>query len=198
VPIYRLQTELAADSALPRDRMVITPHVNDVGATTDPDNLCQDLAEGLEAFVSGTREIRVTAYDAQGTVPVYPVGTHVVNEGLAPPYSMPREVALCLSFYSERNIPRRRGRLYIPPGLFGIASPGVRPTEANMASVSTNLVSLLTNLGGTDVDWCVFSRADDAAYSVTNWWVDNEWDTVRSRGLRADNRISGTTSEGGI
>jgi hypothetical protein len=26
---------------------------------------------------------------------------------------------------------------------------------------------------------------------VTDWWVDNEWDTVRSRGLKADSRITG-------
>jgi len=30
---------------------------------------------------------------------------------------------------------------------------------------------------------------------VSNWWVDDEWDTVRSRGLRPDIRVTGTVSE---
>jgi hypothetical protein len=37
----------------------------------------------------------------------------------------------------------------------------------------------------------VWSRKKASAAQVTDWWVDNEWDTIRSRGLKADSRVSG-------
>ena len=36
--------------------------------------------------------------------------------------------------------------------------------------------------------------APNTTYTVTNWYVDDEWDVVRSRGLRATTRTAGTTS----
>lgn len=174
---------------------MITPHFNDSGATTDPDGLCNDLANALSAFFTGAREINVKAYDAQGTVPVFPQGDATVNAGLAPASTAPRELAVCLSFFSERNLPRQRGRLYIPYQLLGGGAPSTaRPTLAIRDSVAL-LVPIFTDLGGADVDWCVYSRRDDTARPVTNWFVDDEWDVIRSRGLRPSDRSAGTTSE---
>lgn len=194
MPIWKLQCAFAGDSALPRDRMVITPHFNDSGVGSDPQALCDDLAAALGDFGYGPRQVDVTAYDAQGTAPVYPAGHAVVDVGASPTSQCPREVALCLSYYSTRNIPRHRGRLYVPWALFGTSVGSVRPSSGNRDSVAA-LVPILTDLGGADVDWCVYSRADDEAYSVTDWWIDDEWDTMRSRGLRASTRTTGTTSE---
>jgi len=194
MPVWRLQTEWLKDTAFPRDRLVITPHFNDAGATTDPQQLCDDLAAALRTWHTAATELRVTAYDAQGTPPVFPQGEAVLNAGVVGDTSMPREVALCLSFYGTRNLPRQRGRLFIPAGLFTNA-PAVRPSAANQQKVA-DLVPLLTNLGGVDVDWCVYSRVSNTFPSVTNWWVDNEWDTIRSRGLRGETRLTGTTTEG--
>jgi hypothetical protein len=104
----------------------------------------------------------------------------------------PREVALCLSFYAERNLPRFRGRLFIGPYQAQYAA-GERPQ-----SVRTHnqiLATGIANLGGANVDWQLFSPTRNAYSKVTNWWVDDEWDTVRSRGLRATSRLSGTTGE---
>jgi hypothetical protein len=196
MPVWRLQTSWQLDTAAPKDRVVITPHFNDVGATTDPQNLCNDLLAGLESITPTTGEVKVTAYDAQGTVPVYPQGEAIVRKGAVHPSALPRELAVCLSFYGERNVPRQRGRLYIPCFFLGIATASNRPSIP--IAKMTQLVPILTGLGGPDVDWCVYSRTQDHAHSITNWWYDNEWDVQRSRGGVGTSRILGTTTEAGL
>jgi hypothetical protein len=195
MPIWKLQTSWQVDTAAPRDRFVITPHFNDIGATTDPQNLCDDLLAGLSTMTPWSGELRVTAYDAQGTVPVYPQGDSRINVNATQAPATPRELAVCLSFYGERNVPRQRGRLYMPCDILGLTTNSPRPptTIAKMAT----LVGLFTGLGGADVDWCVYSRTLDAAFSVTDWWYDNEWDIMRSRGGRGTLRTVGTTTEAG-
>lgn len=198
MPVWRLQTEISMDSTLPRDVLTMTPHFNDGGVGSDPQGLCDDLAAGIATWMdSRVAQITVTAYDAQGTVPVFPAGRAQVNPGSAPVSDYPREVAVCLSFYSGQNRPRFRGRLYCP---FVALSPLSQNMAARPPVGVRNRVAMLApifeDLGGVDVDWCIYSRVDDVARPVTNWWVDDEWDTVRSRGLRPTTRTSGTTSEG--
>lgn len=198
MPVWRLQTSIGADSPDARDRFVITPHLDDAGVGTDPDQLAQDWIDQLQQWYAGpARQWECTVYDAQGTPPVFPQGHAIANVGAFPASSCPREVAVCLSFYAERNLPRQRGRLYIPFELMQQSqSIGVpRPTTPCQTLVG-NLAGRLAGLGGLDVDWVVYSRVDDEARSVTNWYVDNEWDTMRSRGLRPTERVAGTTSEG--
>lgn len=196
MPIWRLNVEAAADSLLPRDAITITPHFNDGGVSSDPQGLCDDLCAAMATYYNGGRQIEVTAYDAQGTPPVVPQGYAIANLGTAPPADQPREVACCLSFYSEFNRPRLRGRLYICAALTqSAASTSGRPSLGMRTKVG-QLAPILQDLGGLDVDWCVYSRVDNEARAVTNWWVDDEWDTIRSRGLRGTTRLLGTTSEG--
>jgi hypothetical protein len=102
----------------------------------------------------------------------------------------PREVALCLSYYSERNLPRFRGRLYIGP-FYGAA---LRPTTVFIDAVKA-IATGLQNVGSVDVDWGLWSPTRNAFSKITNGWVDDEWDTVRSRGLKATLRSVYTTNE---
>lgn len=194
MPVWRLQAEIAADSTLPRDRITINPHFNDEDITTSPQSLCDDLAAALDTYLQIDTEVRVRAYDAQGTPPVFPQGEAIVKSGIAATLLVPRELAVCLSFYAERNLPRQRGRLYVPYGFLGFGGVSLRPSNLVRDKVGA-LAPILADLGGTEVDWCVYSRADNIARSVTNWWVDDEWDTVRSRGLRPTTRLEGTTTE---
>jgi len=198
VPVLRLKCSWKMDTAFPRDRMVINP-VFDVAGTlpsgVDEDSLCQDLADGLSAWDGSAAEIEVKSYDVEGTPPIYSNGHGIANVGGIGSSGMPREVALCLSFYAGLNIPTRRGRLYLP-GVFLTSAPGQRPTTAQMTNVGA-LALLFAGLGGSDVDWCVYSPRTGEHHSVTNWWVDDEWDTIRSRGMRSTTRIQGTTSETG-
>ena len=191
----RLQCSWKMDTAFPRDVMQINP-VFDVGFDiegTDTNQLCEDLAVGLSAWDGSAAEITVKAYDVEGTQPVYASGQHVVNVGGIGSSGMPREVALCLSFYSEHNAPGYRGRLYLP-AVFLTSSPGQRPTTAQMNNVGA-LALLFAGLGGANVDWSIWSGRDSVRRPVTHWYVDDEWDVIRSRGMRATTRVQGTTSE---
>ena len=192
MPVWKLQTYFQFDTAFPRDRMCITPVFDDRGITTDPQGLCEDLANALDTWTPGTMEIRVKAYDAQGSPPVYPQGDFVKNEGSTPATNTPREIALCLSFYGQHNRPRERGRLYIPGAAFGMTT-ALRPSAANMTKVMA-LGPLFADLGGADVDWVVYSRANNDTTKVQNYYVDDEWDIVRRRGLRPVSRQKATTS----
>jgi hypothetical protein len=197
MPVYRLQCSFGADSQFPRDRMVLTPHFDVKGPNApNVDQLCEDLATALYAWAlpASAREVRVTAYDAQGTPPVFPVGDAVRGLGQAPLSTAPRELALCLSFFSERNLPRNRGRLYLPFTFLSSGSPVLRPTSGHQTKAAA-LVPIFTGLGGIDVDWSIYSRTDDQARPVTDWWVDDEWDIIRSRGMRPTARQTGTTTE---
>jgi hypothetical protein len=105
--------------------------------------------------------------------------------------SLPREVALCLSYYSERNLPRFRGRMYVGPWPIGL---GERPSQGARDTLAA-LATSLAGIGGIDVDWGLWSPTRDAFSKITAGWVDDEWDTVRSRGMKATLRTPFVTSE---
>jgi hypothetical protein len=191
--IYRLQVSWQFDTVAPRDAMVITPHFAIDGNVGSLDGLCKDMVDGLQAITPIPGEVRCKAYDAQGTPPVYPVGDYIVNKGLTHPHTYPRELALCLSFYSGRNVKRQRGRIYLPPRFLQVETDKTNPVTpiAKMDQVA----DLFEGLGGINVDWVVYSRLLDKAFPVTNYWYDNEWDVMRSRGRPANLRYTGTTAE---
>lgn len=111
----------------------------------------------------------------------------------------PPEVALCLSFQAApvSGIPqaRRRGRVYLGPFIAGSSPAGNdgRPSAALIGSAVAAGNFLLDSLvTGGSVLWNVYSRKDDAMYAITDGWVDNEWDTMRSRGRDATARTTYT------
>lgn len=192
IAVYRVQISLGADSPLPRDRIVMAPHF--VGTapanwTAEMDSLCTALVSWMGSPV---REVRATAYVADKTPPNLPLGSSFTQKDSFPVSAAPRELAVCLSYYSGVNIPRRRGRLYVPALLLGGGGATVRPSAAVMAK-SKNLGPILHNVGGTSLEWAVYSRIDDAAFPVTNWYADDEWDVMRSRGLRPTTRDAAST-----
>jgi hypothetical protein len=198
--IVKAQISQWMDSILPRDAMVMSPHFENTGGIFT-DNDWQGFANALADAVVGysnpgeNKQTVVTITDAEGTPPVFPVATARRNEGLAPAAGQPREVALCLSYYSQQNRPRSRGRLFLPVVAIGLGgSMALRPTAANRAKV-LSFGSLLADAGGADIDWVLWSRMDQVARPVSHSWVDDEWDTVRSRGLRPTTRTLATHSE---
>jgi hypothetical protein len=190
--IYRLTCSFARDSIFAKDAIVMTPHFQVNGALQDPDQLCEDLATALDAWDSGTGQTTVRAYDAESAPPNYPLGEAIRNQGAAPSTTGVREVAICLSYFAGQTRPRRRGRLYVSCSLAGLSTSAARPSLANRQKVA-DLVPIFATLGGVNVDWVVWSRADSAARKVSNWWVDDAYDIQRSRGLVATTRLEGTT-----
>jgi hypothetical protein len=124
----------------------------------------------------------------QATPPSAPVYTGG-QAGTPPTSTCPREVALCLSYFGQWNRPTFRGRVYIPGSLLG-STVGAKPTGTQMTNAGSFATALGKNLPSGNY-MVVWSRKKASAAQVTDWWVDNEWDTIRSRGLKADNRITG-------
>jgi hypothetical protein len=136
----------------------------------------------------GALPFSIKLYDAQKPPPSYPVWSHVEGTGSIDT-AAPNELALCLSYYAGYNRPRFRGRLYIPFTLIG-GTTQKRPSASQMTLVA-EWAKLFRNLPSPWIG-CVYSRRAGAAYAISNWWVDDEWDVMRSRGLKPTTRQTGT------
>jgi hypothetical protein len=105
--------------------------------------------------------------------------------------ALPSEVALCASYYADRNLPRQRGRIYIGPFTVGALSGGAGapaiPVSGLIDAVRWSS-QWLANQGGTSYVWSILSGADGVSRGITNGWVDNAFDTQRRRGEEASTR----------
>lgn len=124
---------------------------------------------------------------------------------------LPENVALCLSYRSTANAPRHRGRIYMGPLGNGAMDDSGSTQDAplvesrpsvgfrqSLAAAAGKLVGEQT--GG--VTWCLRSGLGAGTWNnktktgtkivtyepVQGGWVDNEWDTVRSRRIKASTR----------
>jgi hypothetical protein len=179
------------------DHIVNTVHFDDF-------NVAIQGGTDWQAFANDVRDV----FRQRGGIPNgYGVETKVYNHADAKPKpvkatgvwiaannaageSVPREVSLCLSYFSERNIPRFRGRIFVGPWNGAVERPGAGQRQALLS-----LANGLEGIGGPDVDWGLWSPTRDAFSKITAGWVDDEWDTIRSRGQRPTLRTPFTTSE---
>lgn len=152
-------------------------------------------ASFLTAFTGSIASMQIRAY-APGLNPTGPLVTksYAFNATGLP---APGEVAICLSYYSEQNSPRKRGRVYLGPWDRGIVGE-FRPA----ASVRTNILAFaraIADIGAnSQATWMQRSMVGStpqlpvATYSpVTNFYVDDAWDTQRRRGLKPTARSAG-------
>jgi hypothetical protein len=182
--IFKAQISFPSDSALPRDEMSITPHFFGDNA--------QALANALKANLiaypdTATRPFKIKVYDAQQAPPSYPLAT-AEQTGTPPATGVPREITLCLSYYSTYNRPSYRGRLYLPYVLIG-GSAGTRPTVTQQNAALGFRTVLTTNLPASH-NWVVYSKKLNKSFGVSDCWVDDEWDIQRSRGLKGTSRVT--------
>src|SRR5215204_994633 len=102
---------------------------------------------------------------------------------------LPHEVAVVGSFYSTRNIPRRRGRVYIGPlNLSALNQTTGRPTDAFRVAIIESMDRLSDAEGPTQ--WVTYSTVlvGGAFHDVTHGWCDNAMDTQRRRGVAGTSR----------
>jgi hypothetical protein len=185
--IYKVAISFPFDSALPRDKITITPHF----FGDNPQSLANALKTNLIGFTPvGAKPFEIKVYDAQKAPPSFPMAT-ASQTGTTPNSTVPREICLCLSYYSTYNRPRYRGRLYIPMALNGVTTMAARPTQGQMDNTLL-WANVFKNGLPAQHNWVVYSKRDDKSYGVTNTWVDDEWDIQRSRGLRGTTRSLGT------
>jgi hypothetical protein len=139
-------------------------------------------AEPVGGFTFGA--IQVRAYDFNGVAnsgPPVATATATQAGGSTPG---PREVAVALSYRSSTpSTPRTRGRIFLGPVAdFSISGEYVNQGIANSAKrIGLGLLSIVT-LGA---QWSLYSRTVGGFAEITNFHVDNAWDTQRSRGLPA-------------
>src|SRR4051812_19699243 len=94
--VYRAQIGIPMDSALPRDVVTINPHYEG----NDPDALAQALKANLAAYAATAgRSVSIKVYDAKKAPPSYPLAV-ASTAGTTLGSSCPREVALCLSYFT--------------------------------------------------------------------------------------------------
>jgi hypothetical protein len=61
-------------------------------------------------------------------------------------------------------------------------------TASVMTAAMGFATAVLTKTLPAQTNWIVYSKVAGAGYGVSDYWVDDEWDTQRSRGLRATTR----------
>jgi len=136
-------------------------------------------------------------YALPGLVPNYPYHEDTFDLAAAPNgITLPAEVALCLSFQGTRNAgfpqARRRGRVYIGPLESGILGTTGRPGATVQGVLLDAAEGLWDDLEAAlpGEGWSVWSPTDGTAVLIDNAWVDDAWDTVRSRGLDPSARVT--------
>lgn len=186
----------------PKNVAVISPcfrrqlDITDPTSGADAQQLCQDLATAINSAVPRTTPLRITAYNIEGPPPHYPMGAYTLNGASTPidPGMIP-EAAVVLSYYAGQNVKRQRGRVYIPAWVVASgASSLLTAVPSGVRTTAATFVTSFANLGGTNVDWGVWSSRDAAFHKATNYFISDAWGTVRSRGIKETARTTGTTS----
>lgn len=185
--LYRAQISFQLDSALPRDAVTINPHYDGDNAQALADALKSNLVANPK--VGATTPFTVKIYDAKKAPPSFPLATASSGTGFLGT-GFPREIALCLSYYATWNRPGFRGRLYIPMSILGGVA-GLRPTTTQRSD-ALNFGTTLGKSLPSNHFLIVYSRKAGTGAQVTHTWVDDEWDIVRSRGLKGTARTLGT------
>ena len=181
--LYKAQISFPFNSEFPRDRVSINPHFAGDNAGGLADALVQNLIN--VPAITAARPFTVKIYDALKAPPSYPLATRVNGTGQWDTDD-PGEVALCLSYYAGFNRPSTRGRLYLPAAML-TGALGLRPTAAQITQALTFRNVFVDNLPPGH-RWNTYSPTTGGSEPVTNVWVDDEWDTVRSRGQRSTTR----------
>lgn len=198
--VYKFQVSMPVGDTLARNRISNVVHLQHVtGGLGDPDleTMCEDIVAMYQAKYGGlTQEVMCKAYDVDAT-PNYPRATAVVNGGVPWTSNFPREIALCLSFSGpNRGNKSERGRIYLAPWAWtAFATMGLHPSPALMdwaLTWYTEPNASFPDLGGVDWKFGVYSTTYKTFRQTTQAWVNDDWDVMRSRGLRETTRVAAT------
>ncbi len=148
-------------------------------------------SNGWRGRATGPHTIKFYAEDT--SVPNYPFAERTFSFATSgTDYDLPAEVSVALSYANDTNnsVPRarRRGRFYVSGIAAGSNDDGKLLTQT-MTTYSTALKDYVDDVNAiTDTTAVVYSRSNTAGYEIERVWVDNEFDTLRSRGGRATER----------
>lgn len=213
---YTAQFILQGASNLPEDRYVNTfAFAEDGGTPVSHEDAATGITSALETFYTtdpaalGTLEQfyplhvgtvgEVRVYNFADDVPREPIiNTFAFSPGASG--AIPSEVAVCLSYYADRNLPTQRGRIFLGPLTRDtFASQGTAPARPSqgfidlIAACGTRLA--VTGAFGGLLRWSVLSRVIPGVGTfqpITDGWVDNAFDVQRRRGEDATARTTWT------
>lgn len=194
MPTARVQVAIHTDDANPANYSTNTWYINHADLT--------GLANGVDAITTFYDDVdgwfgsqvaqnghTIKCYNMADPEPRAPILEVTFDLAANPTQTpLPPEVAMCVSFQADRASgepqSRRRGRVFIGPlGTGGVGSDG-RPSTALLTAYETAAQNLLdASNAATDWVWCIYSTVNDDISFVTNGWIDNSYDTQRSRGL---------------
>ena len=165
-----------------------TPDASDMDDWRDAiTNLWNNTKNSFAWLGRATGPHSIKFYAEDTGVPNYPFGERVFSfssSGAA--YDLPAEVSLAISYANDslNSIPRarRRGRVYLS-GFGGGSNTAGRPATTYVSDIADDLEAYVNEVNLIpDLTACVYSRTNTAGYAIERVWVDNEWDTMRSRG----------------
>jgi len=148
----------------------------------DAQNHADEILAAFKAFPAyGARILKVSVYDMADAKPRPVLATAVFNPSSPDHQSTlgPRQVAVVLSFYADRNLPRQRGHIYLGPFGPGEGIGALRP--GGIVGDAITLGDALFNIGGENVAHVVYSPTGNTTHVVKNYWCDDSWDTQRRR-----------------
>lgn len=213
----RAQVTFQRSSGLPEDVVENTWHFKQA-VPGSPGVDSPDILTGLSGFYGAiegllstvlTGDASIKYYDLEDATPRTPFDTDTFSITPVTSTILPSEVAICLSYHaaggSGVNVARRRGRIYLGPwggDVLNTAASDSTVDSATSALIVGAADTFQTLMLGTNVPWAVFSPTTLGAgpinptnialatFVVTGGYVDNAFDTVRSRGAAAGSRLT--------
>jgi len=212
---YRTIITIPSDTAIPRDAATNTWHFESVAGTAPAtgDISSKMLAfynaiDGLLSSFCGTPATGKT-YDLLAPQPRAPIDEFEINLTTAGGNGLPTECAVAMSYtagpLSGQPIARRRGRIFLGPlssNAVGTSGSQVIVASATRTTIANAAAALLGGDSETGAVWSVFSPTTAGAepwdlsslqsgtIPVVSGWIDDAWDTVRSRGTAPTTRTS--------
>jgi len=202
MPFFSAQVSLAAAGGATEDVNVNSFYIEN--ATTPTNAQVTSWKAALDTFYDelvnlGALRGRAVAghvekfYAEDGSVPNYPFAERSMTLASTPgAVSLPTEVNLCVSYANDtaNSVPRgrRRGRIYLGGWLVGANDLGRPGTNVypNLANMFATYVEAVNDIAGFRA--VVYSRSNITGYAIQRVWVDNDWDTMRSRGRKSTAR----------
>lgn len=185
MPLVRMIISAKPTSDLDSKNAIVNTLYFNVSGSIEAPNY-QSLVDDLWAIwaarpwiVGQTLDVR--AYNMDDAVP-RPQKARKVGNIAGSILGGPAQVALALSYYADRNLPRQRGRIFIGPW-----AATTRSASSTQRAAVIALPPLLADLGGLNVDWSLWSPTTGEHTRINHAWVDDSWDIIRSR------KIAGTT-----
>lgn len=211
--LLRAQVSFERLSGIPADEVMNVWHFWSTYADrVDGSDEIRSVLDSFYTSIDGLMSSRLTGdytikvYDLLDAVPRPPFATYTesISPGTGTP--LPSEVAICLSYKGPSlagAIPaRNRGRIYLGPWDASVVDSDTRDAIVDSGVRGAIATAAGTLLGSTtaSLNWSVFSPTiagappwtgivlGAATAFVEGGWVDNAFDTIRSRGAEASER----------